>query len=339
MAIATAPPPVTRGSTKEAASSLKLVTPAATTPPSTRALSDAASPIAASSPKKTASHWILPPNSWRSRRSSRRRSRRRISAIAAPRCRIAGPSIVGLVPMPRIICRSAGFQTWSGFGFRRWVLRSHEAIPHPIGHQAAHAHHHPGRGGDLVAGAGATGCDRLRDGLRDRLRACAEARHAALVGLGRHLGDVGVELHVGAMFVDLIEAPGGGFAELGDDQAGLDHDDVDAEFLDLEAERVRERFNGVLGGVVDPATGEGELAAHRAQVDDLPGAGSSHTREDELAHPHQAEDVRLELPADAVHRDRLNRPALAVAGVVDQGTDGAVLLDLGDGVLHRVLVA
>ena len=101
-------------------------------------------------------------------------------------------------------------------------------------------------------------------------------------------------------------------------------DDVDAEARDLEAEGVGERLDRVLGRVVDAAAGEDELAAHRADVDDPALAGLAHAGQHELAHPHQAEDVGLELPADAVHRDRLDRAALAVAGVVDQGADRAV---------------
>ena len=45
----------------------------------------------------------------------------------------------------------------------------------------------------------------------------------------------------------------------------------------------------------------------------------------ELAHAHEAEDVGLELAADHVERHALDRPRLAVARVVDQRPDRAVL--------------
>ena len=82
----------------------------------------------------------------------------------------------------------------------------------------------------------------------------------------------------------------------------------------------------MLGGVVDAAAGKDDLAAHRAEVDDPSRARAAHPGQHQLAHPHQPEDVGLELPADAVHRHRLDRAALAVARVVDQGADRPVLL-------------
>jgi hypothetical protein len=103
--------------------------------------------------------------------------------------------------------------------------------------------------------------------------------------------------------------------------------------------RVRQRLDRVLGRVVGAASGEDELAAHRADVDDPSAAGAPHPREHQLAHAHEPEHVGLELRPQGWHRQRLERAGLAVAGVVDQRPDRAVLcFDRGDGGLHRALV-
>jgi hypothetical protein len=95
----------------------------------------------------------------------------------------------------------------------------------------------------------------------------------------------------------------------------------------------------VLRRVVNAPAREGELAAHRADVDDPPLALAAHPGEDQLAHPDQAEDIGLELTADALDRDGLDRPRLAVAGVVDEGPNRPIgRLDRVDAGLHRGLV-
>jgi hypothetical protein len=119
----------------------------------------------------------------------------------------------------------------------------------------------------------------------------------------------------------------------------VDDRHADAEALDLEAQRVADRLDRVLGRVVEAAARKGEVGTHRGDVHDPPGALRAHRGEHELAHPHEAEDVGLELAADHVERDALDRPRLAVAGVVDQRADGAVLgLDGPDRLGHRGLV-
>ena len=136
-----------------------------------------------------------------------------------------------------------------------------------------------------------------------------------------------------------MDRANGRLPELRPDQARLDDRDADPEALDLEAQRVRDRLDRVLGGVVDPAAGEHEPPAHRADVDDPPVMLAPHPRQHQLAHPDEAEHVRLELAADLLHRDVLDRPGLAVAGVVHERANRAlVLLDAGDGGPHRLLV-
>ena len=64
----------------------------------------------------------------------------------------------------------------------------------------------------------------------------------------------------------------------------------------------------------------------------MPGITSS------LADPEQPEDVGLELPADILGGDGLDRSRLGVAGVVDQHADSALLgADALDRGLHRLL--
>src|SRR5207247_3608866 len=113
----------------------------------------------------------------------------------------------------------------------------------------------------------------------------------------------------------------------------------DAESADLEAQGVRERLDRVLCGVIDAPAREGQPAAHRADVDDPPPALPAHARQHQLAHPHQPEDVGLELTPHGLDRDLLNGAALTVAGVVDQDANRAFyLVDGPDAGAHRVLV-
>jgi hypothetical protein len=119
------------------------------------------------------------------------------------------------------------------------------------------------------------------------------------------------------------------------DEAWLYDRDPYAEAGDLEAEGVAQGLDGVLCGVVVAAAGEGELAAHGGDVDDPAPPLPAHPREHQLAHPGEAEHVRLELPAHLLHRDLLDRPGLAVARVVDEDSDSSLApLDLLDGGPH-----
>ena len=203
-----------------------------------------------------------------------------------------------------------------------------DGVPPAVGEQRALAHQQLRRGRDRVAGARPARAQRLLDHLRDRLRRPAEAadRAALLVhALGR-ARDVRVELRVVALArARLGHAARRGLAERRPDQPRLDQDHVDAEGLDLEAQRVGDRLDRVLGRVVEAAAREDELPAHRGQVDDLAPALPAHPGQHELAQAHEAEHVGLELVAHLVHRDRLDRAGLAVAGVVDEHADRAVL--------------
>jgi hypothetical protein len=109
--------------------------------------------------------------------------------------------------------------------------------------------------------------------------------------------------------------------------------------VDLEAQGVAQRLEGVLGGVVPAPARKRQPAAHGADHDDPPPALSPHRRQDQLGQPHRAEDVGLELPAGVGQRHGLDGPRPAEAGVVDQDPDCAVLLlDHIDGGPHGIVV-
>jgi hypothetical protein len=76
--------------------------------------------------------------------------------------------------------------------------------------------------------------------------------------------------------------------------------------------------------VVDPAAGEGDLPAHRADVDDPAVAPLAHPRQQQLRQRQRAQHVGLELAPDGVQRDLLERAHLGVPRVVHQHVDPAV---------------
>ena len=227
---------------------------------------------------------------------------------------------------------------------RRRVLRVRELgacdrVPHAIGQHGALAQEQPGRWRDRIAGARPLGCHRLLDRPGHGLGATSKPRQRTFVGIdggGRHRL---VELRVRTVPVNLADGGPRGLRELGLDQTGFDHDDVDAEALHLEPQRIADRLDCMLGCVVGTSARERQLAAHRAEVHDPARALPAHARQDQLAHADQPEHVRLELPPHVIEVERLDRTRLAVAGVVDKHSDGALcLLDGGHGRAHRLLV-
>src|SRR5207302_11136435 len=155
--------------------------------------------------------------------------------------------------------------------------------------------------------------------------AAAELCERALVGTGGRARDGGVEFRIRPVArCRGVNRAHRGLAEGGLDEPGLDHDHVDAEAADLEAKRVADRLDRVLGRVVEAAAREREAPSHRADVDDLAPALAAHAWQHELRKAHEPEYVRVELAAHLVERYFLDRPALAVAGVVHENADGAL---------------
>ena len=94
--------------------------------------------------------------------------------------------------------------------------------------------------------------------------------------------------------------------------------------LDLEPHRVGERLDRVLGRVIDATSGN----VKRPPIDEMftifPEPLLAHLRQHEAAHRQQAEHVGVELGANALVGDRLDRARLAAAGVVDEHADRAL---------------
>ena len=196
-------------------------------------------------------------------------------------------------------------------------------------------------GRNQVARARVGGVQRLLDHACDSVGLAAQAREqATLVGVHGRRRDERVEADVRPVVGRcLCELAGGGGGELGADDPRLDEDDLDPEPGHLEAQCVGERLDRVFRRVVRGGAGKGELAAHRADVDDATASLAAHARQDEAAQLHRREHVRLELTLHTVGRDGLERTRLAVARVVDERRDEAVaLLDRRDRSASRRIV-
>ena len=155
------------------------------------------------------------------------------------------------------------------------------------------------RVGDLVGG------DALGAGLdRERLKAV----EPLAVGRG-HLGLHRVA-HLGA--VGLALAP-----DLGRHRAWLDDRNLDPERAHLKPQRVADRLDRVLRGVVGGEEGKRPPAADRGHEDD-PAAGGADHLEQRLGHRDLADHVDLELAPQLVELQRLDRPGDGDARVVDQ---------------------
>ncbi|GAA2152719.1 hypothetical protein GCM10010403_19650 [Glycomyces rutgersensis] len=187
---------------------------------------------------------------------------------------------------------------------------------------------------DRVAGARQLGLDRLAHDRGDHSR--VGAVREALFRLARHAFG---HRPVGAVAGVLAELRGRLVLEPGLDDAGLDHDHVDPELVDLHAQRVRERLQGVLGRVVPGAERQGDHAADRGDVHDRAPALLSHVRQDELHEPGRGDHVHLEQVAGLGQRHLLDRAVDHRARVVDQHVDAPLLFDDGgDGAVEPVAV-
>ncbi len=133
----------------------------------------------------------------------------------------------------------------------------------------------------------------------------AEAAHRTLVGAVGDGADGRVEVRVrvavvrgallrGADSVMLALAASPNSVVISPGSSSID---VDAEAAHLEAQRVGDRLQRVLGRVVAAAAGERQPPAHRADVDDPAPALRAHLRQHQLREAHEPEHVRLELAA------------------------------------------
>lgn len=126
----------------------------------------------------------------------------------------------------------------------------------------------------------------------------------------------------GSVVVDLGRLGGRAGGEVGAHRAGLDDRRAHAEVRDLFVQRFAEALDGELGGGVGALAGEnGRDAFERGDLHDVAGALAAQLRQCRPGHVEHAEDVGLELPAQLVVGDLLERAEQAIAGVVDHDVD------------------
>ena len=195
-------------------------------------------------PQPDADRRPLPPRPAHRRRARRLHRRPRPQADAARRSSAASCTLRASSPS------------------RLRELRAQERVPHAVGHHRALRDEHVRARRHAVADLRAAGADRPLDRLRDVLGTAAELATAApsrrrpWVASATLLVEAAVRARLGGGVLDRGDR---GVAELGPDEPRLDHDDVDAEALHLEAQRVADRLERVLGRVVDAAAGEREV--------------------------------------------------------------------------------
>ena len=129
---------------------------------------------------------------------------------------------------------------------------------------------------------------------------------------------------VGASF-DLVGVLRTALPDRGVDRAGLDDRDRDAPGPQLLAEDVADRLDPELGGVVGAVEREGDAAADRGDEDDA-AAGRADRRQHRLGDGDLGGQVDLDLAAEFLQRQRLQRARDGDAGVVDEALEAALRL-------------
>src|SRR6185295_1011156 len=177
--------------------------------------------------------------------------------------------------------------------------------------------HGPDEAGDEGAGRHADGLHaQLVDQARnDDLLTLAEtfvagARHARGVHHLQRAGEEPGVLHLGAR----LEAGGGG--------ARAERGDRDAAAAQLLGERLREREDVGLGGVVDGHQRPGLEGGRRGDVEDAAPAAGEHPRQESLGQVREGYDIELDLLQLAREVRFGEGPEGGEAGVVDQRVDG-----------------
>src|SRR6185437_13777891 len=112
----------------------------------------------------------------------------------------------------------------------------------------------------------------------------------------------------------------------------LENGDLDAERADLPREDLGETADRPLGRLVGGQAGGGEPPADGRDLDDVAAALGAQHGQRGLGDVHDAEQVGVDLCAEVVERDVLDRREVGVAGIVDHDVDPAERLDA---CLHR----
>ena len=120
-----------------------------------------------------------------------------------------------------------------------------------------------------------------------------------------------------------------GLRELGVDHPRLDRRDADAEGAALHRQRLGDRGQGVLAGVIHAEQGVCEAGADGRDEDHGAAARGPHPRNDPLDHRRRPEDVRLEHGPHLGEVNLLHRPQDAVGRVAHQAGERAAGVTLG----------
>jgi hypothetical protein len=114
------------------------------------------------------------------------------------------------------------------------------------------------------------------------------------------------------------------FDEARGDRTRLDQRHMDAGAGKLHAQRVGESLNGKFRGRVGATIGCGDQPEHRGAEYDPAFAVSAHRWNDAPGEIMPAEDIGLELGAEHLRSDILERAGLAVPAIVEQRIELAV---------------
>lgn len=215
-----------------------------------------------------------------------------------------------------------------------------DPVEQATGQQAAQYSEQPGREGDRVAVFGV------------RAAECVQQRcDAGFAWQGKTAGTpfalqpaqgllVGGLMAAGCGIYVAQEGGAGIGPKAGVDGTGLDQADLHAAACQLQAQGIGIPFQRELAGVVGAAILHGHQPQHRAVLHDAPLAGRQHGRQQLANEVVPAEQVGVELLAQRLGGQILQRAGLAVGAVVEQAIQAATgqCLRLGRAPLYAGLV-
>ena len=105
---------------------------------------------------------------------------------------------------------------------------------------------------------------------------------------------------------------------------GADHGDLDPRAPELDAERIRERVEGVLARAISTRHGKGALPDDGGNINNEATPSAPHAGERRLCAGERTEDVDGEEPLEVAAGNALDGSVESEAGVVDEDVDAAV---------------